>query len=64
MPERYDCIACANELLLRNTIAYRMSNGREADPTFRLPLNFADASRIGRAPPIDKGDNAINAEPE
>ena len=51
MPERYDRSACANELLLRNTIVQRIKTGREVAPPFHLPHAVAGAQRIGREDP-------------
>ena len=48
MPERYDLSACANELMLRNTVIARMRGGWEVAPAFRLPETVADTTRIGR----------------
>ena len=50
MPERYDRITCANELLIRNAIAQRMRSGWEIAPAFHLPLTAPGATRIGREP--------------
>ena len=64
MPERYDRSACANELLLRNTIVQRMRTGWEVAPAFHLPLTIAGTPRIGRDPPSNKGDNTCEAKSE
>ena len=64
MPDRYDRIACANELLLRNTIVQRMRTGWEVAPAFHLPLTIAGTPRIGRDPPSNKGDNTCEKKSE
>ena len=51
MPERYDRSACANELLLRNTVIHRMREGWNIAPAPQLPGTVTDTNRIGR----DKG---------
>ena len=48
MPARYDRATCANELLLRNTIAQRMQDGRGVAPPFHLPVTVESGVRIGR----------------
>ena len=62
MPERYDRSACANELLLRNAIVQRMRAGWKVAPAFHLPLTIAGTPRIGRDPPINKGDITCEAK--
>ena len=49
MPERYDRSACANGLLLRNTVIRRMREGWTVDPAFRLPQTVSGKTRVGRA---------------
>ena len=48
MPGRYDRSACANELLLRNTVIHRMREGWNIAPAFHLPETVNDINRIGR----------------
>ena len=64
MPERYDRSACANELLLRNTIAQRMRTGWEIAPAFHLPLTITGAPRIGRDPPNSKNADTCEKKSE
>ena len=47
MPERYDRSACANELLLRNTVIRRAREGWAVPPASHLPLTVVDTTRIG-----------------
>ena len=49
MPERYDRIARAIELLLRNTIVQRMATGRPPPaPAHRIPNSIYGSVRIGK----------------
>ena len=64
MPERYDRSACANELLLRNTIAQRMRSGWEIAPAFRLPITVTGETRIGREPLDSTADDKCEAKSE
>ena len=42
MPERYDRSACANELLLRNTVIHRVREGWNIAPACHLPETAND----------------------
>ena len=48
MPERYDRIVCASELMLRNKIVQRIDAGWGVAPAYRLPATVAGHLRIGK----------------
>ena len=58
MPERYGRSVCADELLLRDTIARKLAEGWEPAPAFRLPYTVSYQQRLGKAetPPCPDGD--------
>ena len=49
MPERYDRSVCADELLLRNTIANKMEDGWGPADAFHLPGTVSGPVRIGKS---------------
>ena len=55
MKQRYGLIVCASELLLRNEIFARISDGWELAPSFRIPSTVASGALIGKDanPPND-----------
>ena len=69
MPERYDRSVCANELLLRNTIAQRIRQGWEVAPAFHLPATVDGNERIGKqtddtTPPVGSSQPLTAKESE
>ena len=51
MHERYDRIVCADDLLLRNTIARRIGDGWSLAPAFFLRQSAGPPQRIDKSPP-------------
>ena len=62
MPERYDRIVCASELLLRNARVQRIGAGWGVAPAHRLPATVDGRLRIGKPVSPDTPDDKDTAK--
>ena len=63
IPGRYDRGVCANELLLRNTIAQKMAAGRALAPAYHLPSTVTGHFRIGKEPETHRPPECALTQP-